>query len=303
MFRTVLIKKASKLQYIQGYLVIYDGDIERKVFLSDISILMIEATGSIITFPLLIELVKHNVTVIFCDEKHSPFGTILGLSNNYKNYGNIEKQLEWKEETIEIFWKLIVEQKIYMQSCVLKMFNKDNKNNILDDYCKGVQLLDKTNREGLAAKVYFAELFGKNFNRSEQSLINSLLDYGYTILLTCFNREIVSSGYLTQLGIFHKGKTNPYNLSSDFMEPFRPVVDILVMVNFKENDPLKRIRKLLTKKIIINDEERYMDDAIRVYTNQLIRYLNHETKFLPVMKLKKLEHYSYDESNEINNNV
>lgn len=67
MFRTVLVKKASKLQYIQGYLVIYDGDIERKVFLSDISILMIEATGSVITFPLLIELVKHNVTVIFCD--------------------------------------------------------------------------------------------------------------------------------------------------------------------------------------------------------------------------------------------
>ncbi len=293
MFRTVLIKKASKLQCLQGYLVIYDGDEEKKVFLKDISLLLIEARNSLITIPLLVQLVKNNITVIFCDEKHNPTGTILGLNNNYNNSGNIFKQIDWKKETKSILWTEIIKAKINMQLNVLKMFNKA-KQELLKDYLLNIELGDKTNREGLAAKVYFNSLFGLDFNRKEQSIINDLLNYGYSIILSCFNREIVQAGYLTQLGIFHKGKTNPFNLSYDFLEPFRPVIDIIANANINKENPIKEMRKILTKKIIVNKEERFIDDAIRVYVTTLIRILNEDKVKFPILELKNKEHYFND---------
>ena len=58
--------------------------------------------------------------------------------------------------------------------------------------------------------------------------INAALNYGYSIVLSVFNREITANGYLTQLGLFHDNMFNQYNLSCDLMEPFRPFVDIAV---------------------------------------------------------------------------
>ena len=66
------------------------------------------------------------------------------------------------------------------------------------------------NREGHAAKVYFNSLFGKGFSRDDMSSVNAALNYGYGILLSNFNKEIVADGYLTQLGIKH---INEYNLT------------------------------------------------------------------------------------------
>ena len=43
---------------------------------------------------------------------------------------------------------------------------------------------DPTNREGLAAKVYFRELFGEGFSRErrDEGIINSSLNYIYQIV-------------------------------------------------------------------------------------------------------------------------
>lgn len=281
------------MQCLQGYLVIYDGEEEKKVFLKDITLLLIEATNSLITIPLLVQLVKNNITVIFCDEKHNPTGTLLGFNNNYANSGNIFKQMKWSKENSSKLWKEIVKAKINMQLNVLKMFDKTNQH-LLEEYLLNIEPLDKTNREGLAAKVYFNSLFGLDFNRKEQNVINDLLNYGYSIILSCFNREIVQAGYLTQLGIFHKGKTNPFNLSYDLLEPFRPLIDILAYSNVSKENPIKEMRKILTKKIIINNEKRFIDDAIRVYVTTVIRILNLEKATFPVLELKNKEHYFND---------
>jgi CRISPR-associated protein Cas1 len=293
MFRTVLIKRGSKLQYIKGYLVVYDGEEERKVYLKDVTCLIIESTSSLITIPLLIQLVKNNISVIFCDEKHNPTGTVLGLSNHFQNSGNIYKQINWNPNITKLLWKEIVKLKINMQLQVLNMFEKTNIE-LLESYTLEVEDNDITNREGLAAKVYFFSLFGQEFNRKEQSVINDLLNYGYSIILSCFNREIVQAGYLTQLGIFHRGKSNPFNLSCDFMEPFRPIIDVLAFISVNHKEPIKEMRKILTKKVIINNERRYIDDAIRIFVSIMLRILNGEDVNIPNIVLKSKEHYFND---------
>jgi CRISPR-associated endonuclease Cas1 subtype II len=269
-----------------GYLDIFDGEKEKKIYLKDISLLIIDGTSSVITIPLIIELTKANVEVIICDEKHNPTCTLLGLNNNYHSSLNTTLQINWSDIIKMEVWTNIVKAKIDMQIQLLEKYNK-GKNDIMRSFLNSVDLNDVTNREGLAAKTYFSSLFGNSFSRDSQSIINYSLNYGYAILLSAFNRELVAAGYLTQIGIFHKGKTNSFNFSCDLMEPFRPIVDLIVYENYLKDDSKQYIRKLFTYKILLNDEERYIDDAIYNYVRRIIRLLNGEEYSFPSIKLLK----------------
>ena len=56
--------------------------------------------------------------------------------------------------------------------------------------------MDSTNREGHAAKVYFNALFGMSFTRSADTPVNAALNYGYSIILSAFNREVAAADIL-----------------------------------------------------------------------------------------------------------
>jgi CRISPR-associated protein Cas1 len=122
----------------------------------------------------------------------------------------IKKQIAWNEEYAQGVWTQIVCQKILNQANLLKKYKFDSYEK-LSGYVREMEFFDSTNREGHAAKVYFNSLFGKGFSRDDMSSVNAALNYGYGILLSNFNKEIVADGYLTQLGIKH---INEYNLTN-----------------------------------------------------------------------------------------
>src|SRR5690606_22294784 len=57
---------------------------------------------------------------------------------------------------------------------------------------------------------------------------NNLLNYAYAILRAIIARNLVGSGLLPTLGIFHRNQYNHYCLADDIMEPYRPFADALV---------------------------------------------------------------------------
>ena len=138
---------------------------------------------------------------------------------------------------------------------------------------------DSTNREGHAAKVYFNAIFGLDFTRSEDSNINAALNYGYSILLSCFNREIVSNGYITQVGLFHENRFNQFNLASDFMEPFRILVDKKVVEmmpqDFGKDEKIELVN-LLNQNVLIEQKIHTVNNAIKIYCRSLFDALNDE---------------------------
>lgn len=143
---------------------------------------------------------------------------------------------------------------------------------MLYDYVGDLVLFDETNREGHAAKVYFNCLFGKSFSREDPNDINYSLNYGYTILLSQFNKEIVSQGYLTQIGIKHHNVYNWFNLSSDLMEPFRPLIDKIVKENFNErfDGGMKvKLADVLNHKVRIKGKDQYVSNAISIYVKSV----------------------------------
>jgi CRISPR-associated protein Cas1 len=99
----------------------------------------------------------------------------------------------------------------------------------LKPYYSNVKSGDSDNREGIAARIYFQELFGDDFIRDRTKLgVNACLNYGYTILRASVARALVSSGLSPAIGIFHHNRSNAFPLVDDFMEPYRPYVDEIV---------------------------------------------------------------------------
>ena len=229
-WKTVLVDSTASLSFSQGCLEVAKESGGLSIPLPEIKVLMIESLYVNLSVFLLKELQKSGVKVIFCDETHNPCGEIYGYHGNYRQSGMIQKQIDWNETVKKECWREIVKQKIGMQIELLERVGLRVPDEM--QLCREtVENGDETKREALAARLYFRTLFGKQFSRNRPNGINAGLNYGYSILLSMVNRQVVSSGYITNLGINHCSTENPYNLSSDIMEPFRPFIDEIVYQN------------------------------------------------------------------------
>lgn len=205
-FRTVVISQKSKLSFKDNFLVIQNDDI-KMVHLSEIHTLIIESTMVQISSYLMAQLSANKIKLIICDERHNPTAEMVPYYSNYNTSKKIINQARWDEGAKRALWTKIVSNKILNQSRLLKNLGID-RYKMLEQYLGEVELDDATNREGHSAKVYFNSLFGLDFSRDKVCDINMALDYGYTILLSAFNRAISSLGYANQLGVKHKNEYN-----------------------------------------------------------------------------------------------
>ncbi len=273
-FRTVVIRNKCKLSYKNGYLIVRNMDL-KMIHLGEINTIIIESTAVVVTSYLICELNKNKIKVIFCDEDMNPQSEIVPYYGAHNTSKKISDQLSWPSTIKNKVWTMVIKNKIQNQAKLLKKLKLKEYIQI-EKYVGDIEVLDVTNREGHAAKVYFHSLFGLCFNRECESDINAALNYGYTILLSCFNREIVSKGYLTQIGLKHKNQFNFFNLSSDLMEPFRCIVDEYVYKNqFKTFDMDYKLSliNLLNSKIKIKEKEFYLTNAIDLYLNGIFKAL------------------------------
>lgn len=274
-WRTVVISQNAKLDYQLGYLVVRGQD-THKIHLNEINTLIIESTAVSFTAYLLSELTKNKIKVVFCDEKRNPSSELLPYYGCHDTSSKIRKQIKWSEDIKTSVWTEIVIEKISKQASLLKYLKKE-EGQMLREYIDEIEFGDVTNREGHAAKVYFNSLFGKEFTRTTECPLNAALNYGYSLLLSSFNREIVSNGYITQIGLFHDNMFNQFNLSSDLMEPYRPIVDKYVydMRPEKfEKDEKHYLLNIFLKEVHINSKKEYLGNAIKIYVRSIFDALN-----------------------------
>lgn len=227
-FRTIFIESQCRLSYKSGYLVVRKEDDTVKVHLSEISSIILQTMQVYISAYLLSELAKNKISLVTCDEKCNPIGEYLPLYGAHNVSGRISDQLLWGEPIKKRVWQRVVKDKIEQQAKFLQTRDYVEAARMLSNLLSEVRSGDTTNREAQAARIYFSTLFGASFSRDIDCPVNAALNYGYAILLSMVNREIVSRGYLTQCGICHRNEYNQFNLACDLMEPFRPVIDQLV---------------------------------------------------------------------------
>lgn len=276
-WRTVCISKRAKLELRMGTLVVR-GEETIRISLSEIAVLIVESTAVSLTSSLLSELMRKKVKVIFCDEKHNPSSELIPYYGCHDTSLGIRNQMAWTDDCKKAVWANIVVDKIQMQAQhLLKRHRHEAK--LLLNYIEEIEDGDVTNREGHAAKVYFNALFGLEFSRQDDHPINAALNYGYSIILSLVSREIVSSGRITQIGIWHSNVFNYFNLSSDLMEPFRPIVDTFVYELGIGSDDFTveskhKMLEMIERGVIVNNSFQRLPNAIRLYVQKTMQALD-----------------------------
>lgn len=272
-FRTVIVNSRAKLEFRLNFMIVR-GENERRIFIDEINTLIVQSTAVSLTAALLSELIRSGVKVIFCDEKFNPCSELVpyyGAHNTSKRY---KIQMQWRDETKDEIWRLIIAQKITNQKNYLQKRGFSAEAELIGSYIPDILPGDTTNREGHSAKVYFNCLMPCGVSRRDGGFLNGCLNYGYAVLLSCFNREIVASGYLTQFGIWHDNEFNQFNLSSDLMEPFRTIVDE-VAFSLPEGDKefKRKMADILNFQISIDGKTTTLDLAVRTYVRSVLNAL------------------------------
>ena len=288
-WRVVVIENQAKLDYKMGYLVVRGIDTSR-VLLDEMAVLIIENPAVSFTGILIEALTEKKIRVVFCDRKRNPIAELTPHHGCHDSAAKIRKQITWEQTTKDIVWRDIVSEKIRKQAEFLNELRLTEQAEMLSNYIGQVELADATNREGHAAKVYFNALFGMDFTRSADVPTNAALNYGYSLILSAFNREVSANGYLSQLGIFHDNMFNHFNLACDLMEPFRIIVDREVYrmhPQIFEQEEKRTLLTILSGKVMIDSQCQVLMNAIKIYCKSVFDAINDkdssEIKFYSIM--------------------
>lgn len=300
-WRIVHVNQSEKMHLKLDNLVVRKYGEEFVIPLSDISMIVAEGGDTIVTLRLLSALSKYNIALIVCDNEHLPTGIFHSQNGHFRAYKKLQNQIGWTQDQKDKMWQIVTYFKINNQQDVLSMFEKNIEAiQLLADYKDHVELGDRSNREGHAAKVYFNELFGKQFTRvtqQEADVINAGLNYGYAIMRAQMARIVSGYGLNGLLGIFHKNEYNQFNLVDDLMEPFRQIVDIWVYQNLRNQEYLKyeyrlQLTNLLNAKIKYGKEVCTVTGAMDKYVKGFIKCIDEkETSkfFCPIVSSIEVE--------------
>ena len=286
-WRTVVVNTHSKLSYKNNHLIFKDASRTELIHLSEVDILLLETTDIVLSTMLIKRLVDENILVIFCDDKRLPTAYLMPYYGRHDSSVQLSRQITWNEDTKAQVWTSIIAQKILNQAFYLGSCGFLEKSQSVIDLYHGLDLFDPSNREGHAARIYFNTLFGNDFSREQDNDVNAALDYGYTLILSMFAREIVLSGCMTQFGLKHANQFNQFNLASDIMEPFRPIIDRIVYEN-RSSSFVKIKRELFTvfsDTFHYNDKDMYLSNIVSDYTKKVIQSLNQPEKGVPEFRI------------------
>lgn len=259
--------------------------------IEDIGIVILENQQINISLPLLNELTEKDVQVVICNSKGMPSAILHGMDSNNLQGEILRNQMACGEVLKKQLWKQIVEAKIRNQSLLLSKVGKDG--DILKTFYSNVKSGDTNNREGIAARIYFQQLFGEDFVRSRnEEGINALLNYGYSILRAATSRAIVSSGLFPAIGIFHHNRSNAFPLADDLMEAYRPFVDEVVYgLKMKGDLELTRDTKgclisMLYADTIFKNTKRPLSVGLSMTTASMVKCLSKVQGQLSLPKLQ-----------------
>ncbi len=286
-WRTVIVNTHSKLSYKNNHLIFKDASRTELIHLSEVDILLLETTDIVLSTMLIKRLVDENILVIFCDDKRLPTAYLMPYYGRHDSSLQLSRQITWREEDKAQVWTTIIAQKILNQAFYLGSCGFLEKSQSVIDLYHGLDLFDPSNREGHAARIYFNTLFGNDFSREQDTDVNAALDYGYTLILSMFAREIVLSGCMTQFGLKHANQFNQFNLASDIMEPFRPIIDKIVYEN-RSSSFVKIKRELFTifsDTFNYNGKDMYLTNIVSDYTKKVIQSLNQPEKGVPEFRI------------------
>ena len=252
-YRNVIIQNEATLTLKNNQLCIKTFQTDATMPVEDIDTLLVENRRSTLSAALLSALAKSGAAVFICDELHMPCAVLMPYLQHSRQHEMTGRQLALTAPAKKQLWRQIVSAKIHNQAKCLSLCNHaDNKDEAiqkLTQMAKQVRSGDEGHSEGYAAAIYFPALFENGYRRGDDSdCRNAWLNYGYSILRGCIARTLCVYGFFPLYGIQHHSSLNQFNLADDFIEPFRPIVDLFVA----QNAMYKTILSTESKRKLVN---------------------------------------------------
>lgn len=213
----------------RGFLVVQaEGAELGRVPLDDVAAVVANAHGITYTNNFFVNLAKRGAPVVLCGPNHAPVAWTWPCEGHHAQTERMQAQIAAAKPLHKRLWQAIVCAKIGQQAAVLEIVGQPSGG--VATLARKVRSGDPENIEAQAARRYWPLLMGKEFRRDrERPGTNAMLNYGYTVLRAATARAVLAAGLHPSLGIHHRTRTDPMCLSSDVMEPFRPLMDLAVM--------------------------------------------------------------------------
>ncbi len=252
-------------------------EVVKTIPIEDIGLVVLDCQQITITEGLLEALLENNCAVVTCDKSHLPVGLLLPLYGNKIQTERYRDQIDASVPLKKQIWQQTVQCKIRNQAAVLKYVTGEDAHNMLI-WADAVKSGDADNLEGRAAAFYWKSVFVDNpkFTRSDDDVVNAMLNYGYAIVRAIVARALVGAGLIPTLGVHHHNRYDAYCLADDIMEPYRPYVDRLVIDIVNAGAPevldvnVKRaLLELPVKEVIIDGIRRPLMLAVSQTVNSL----------------------------------
>lgn len=296
-FRNVYVQNNVRIKVENEQLVIETKEDNFMIPLEDINSICIESLMTNISSYALKKFVEHDIVLYICDEKHLPTGFLLGCNNYSRQLKNLNIQFNLPKPLKKRIWQDIIKVKIRNQSqCLKELGIKDVR---LDNMINKVTSGDISNVEAKAASQYFKDLFGKDFNRDLECVQNGALNYGYAIVRGMIARTLVMYGFEPALGIFHHNQLNNFNLADDFIECFRPIVDLYVLKNLDfTNEELtpsikRNIYNVINCLVLIDGKKFNVQGAIEYMVKSFSTSVYKNENLMKLPYLISIETYKY----------
>lgn len=296
-YRVLFLTNPAKLSVKNEQLIVDTGE-QRKIPLEDIECIAIDNLQINLSAYLLMKLSEYGITFYVPDRSHHPCGVFLPICVHSRHMAMLQKQIDMTQPAKKQLWRQIVKQKIHNQAEALRLCGVDGWQAI-DELKHKVTSGDSNNMEAVAAAQYFKLMFGRDFTRSQENVLNACLNYGYAIMRSTIEKYLIIYGYEPSLGIFHKSTLNSFNLADDIIEAYRPVVDMFVKLYAEDIEEIDtyikaRLVNLLSADVIIEDKLYACARAIELTVQSLTGYFNGKRKDLALPDVMTLEQHEYE---------
>lgn len=283
MMNVIYVENCDKLSYSQGFIHFTDENKDKIISVEDVSVILINTLMTSITVKTLIELEAEDITVIICDQKHFPTLSVVNLFRYHQLTLRLKEQVNWNESLKETYALHLIKNKIMNQ--IQTLYNHQLCTEALTNIYNRLDQESLLSLEGIASRVYFKSLFGKQFKRFSNDLINSALNYGYALVSAMIAQAIVAKGLHPSIGVFHHSQFNNFNLVYDLIEVYRPLIDAMVFEGLKTYETFNKdfklyLLKVTYKNIYVDKTKCAFKQSINHLTDQTIKFLsNQETEY------------------------
>lgn len=243
------------------------------------------------------ECLRRGISIQYCSTKGYYFGKV--SSTLHVNTGRQREQMRLTEDKgfCVALAKNIMKAKINNQTILLRRYQRNSVQNVEECIGNLISLEKKIDEastipeilglEGSGARTYFKGLsqliknpsfrFGGRTRRPPKDKFNSMLSFGYTIIMNDIYNAIEQRGLNPYFGFVHQDREKHPTLSSDLIEEWRPVIVdavTLSLVNGHEIDDIHFYNDDTTGAIYFTNE------GLKIYISKIEKRLDTTMKYL-----------------------